>query len=113
MHRVRVLDELILLLGLDDRFAEFQRHGNAAKRRVLLHVRGAQGIAGRRDEAALEHGLGFHAEERGLENDEVGELAGLEGDLAAMEFRTRAPVDVESFYLVSPPRIVIDIRAKR
>jgi hypothetical protein len=38
---------------------------------------------------------------------------GLEGDLAAMEFRTRAPVDVESFYLVSPPRIVIDVRAKR
>ena len=38
---------------------------------------------------------------------------GLEGDLAAMEFRTRAPVDVESFYLVSPPRIVIDVRTKR
>lgn len=38
---------------------------------------------------------------------------GLEGDLAAMEFHTRAPVDVESFYLVSPPRIVIDVRAKR
>jgi hypothetical protein len=38
---------------------------------------------------------------------------GLEGDLAAMEFRTRAPVDVESFYLVNPPRIVIDVRAKR
>lgn len=38
---------------------------------------------------------------------------GVEGDLAAMEFRTRAPVDVESFYLVSPPRIVIDVRAKR
>lgn len=38
---------------------------------------------------------------------------GLEGDLAAMEFHTRAPVDVESFYLVNPPRIVIDVRAKR
>lgn len=38
---------------------------------------------------------------------------GLEGDLAAMEFRTRAAVDVESFYLVNPPRIVIDVRAKR
>jgi hypothetical protein len=38
---------------------------------------------------------------------------GLEGDLAAMEFKTRAPVDVESFYLVNPPRIVIDVRAKR
>lgn len=38
---------------------------------------------------------------------------GLEGDLAALEFRTRAPVDIESFYLVSPPRIVIDVRAKR
>lgn len=38
---------------------------------------------------------------------------GLEGDLAAMEFRTRASVDVESFYLVNPPRIVIDVRAKR
>ncbi len=37
----------------------------------------------------------------------------VEGDLAAMEFRTRAPVDVESFYLVNPPRIVIDVRAKR
>ncbi|MGZ3695545.1 MAG: hypothetical protein ACXWQO_15655 [Bdellovibrionota bacterium] len=38
---------------------------------------------------------------------------GLEGDLAAMEFKTRAPVDVESFYLINPPRIVIDVRAKR
>lgn len=38
---------------------------------------------------------------------------GIEGDLAALEFRTRAPVDVESFYLVNPPRIVIDVRAKR
>jgi hypothetical protein len=38
---------------------------------------------------------------------------GLEGDLASMEFHTRAPVDVESFYLVNPPRIVIDVRAKR
>jgi hypothetical protein len=37
----------------------------------------------------------------------------LEGDLAALEFKTRAPVDVESFYLVNPPRIVIDVRAKR
>ncbi len=38
---------------------------------------------------------------------------GLEGDLAALEFKTRAPVDVESFYLVNPPRIVIDVRTKR
>lgn len=38
---------------------------------------------------------------------------GFEGDLASMEFRTRAPVDLESFYLVNPPRIVIDVRAKR
>lgn len=38
---------------------------------------------------------------------------GLEGDLAALEFRTRAPVDVESFYLLNPPRIVIDVRSKR
>lgn len=37
----------------------------------------------------------------------------LEGDLAALEFKTRAPVDMESFYLVNPPRIVIDVRAKR
>lgn len=37
---------------------------------------------------------------------------GLEGDLAALEFKTRTPVDVESFYLVNPPRIVIDVRAK-
>lgn len=38
---------------------------------------------------------------------------GLEGDLAALEFRTRSPVDVESFYLVNPPRIVIDVRNKK
>ena len=37
----------------------------------------------------------------------------LEGDLASVELKTRAPVDVESFYLVNPPRIVIDVRAKR
>jgi hypothetical protein len=37
----------------------------------------------------------------------------LEGDLASLELKTRAPVDVESFYLVNPPRIVIDVRAKR
>lgn len=36
----------------------------------------------------------------------------LEGDLAALEFSVRKPVDVESFYLVSPPRIVIDVRAR-
>lgn len=38
---------------------------------------------------------------------------GLEGDLAAVELQTRAPVDIESFYLLNPPRIVIDVRAKR
>ena len=38
---------------------------------------------------------------------------GMEGDLAAMELKTRAPVDIESFYLLNPPRIVIDVRAKR
>lgn len=37
----------------------------------------------------------------------------VEGDLAAIEFKTRASVDMESFYLVNPPRIVIDVRAKR
>lgn len=37
----------------------------------------------------------------------------LEGDLASIELKTRTPVDVESFYLVNPPRIVIDVRAKR
>lgn len=37
----------------------------------------------------------------------------MEGDLAAIELKTRAPVDVESFYLLNPPRIVIDVRAKR
>jgi hypothetical protein len=37
----------------------------------------------------------------------------LEGDLAALEFKTRAPVGVESFYLLNPPRIVIDVRAKQ
>jgi len=37
----------------------------------------------------------------------------MEGDLAAIELKTRTPVDVESFYLVNPPRIVIDVRAKR
>lgn len=38
---------------------------------------------------------------------------GLEGDLAALEFQTRAPVDVEAFYLLNPPRIVVDVRSKR
>jgi AMIN domain len=38
---------------------------------------------------------------------------GMEGDLASIEFQTRAPVDVESFYLTNPPRIVIDVRSKR
>lgn len=37
----------------------------------------------------------------------------IEGDLASLELKTRTPVDVESFYLVNPPRIVIDVRAKR
>ena len=37
----------------------------------------------------------------------------LEGDLAALEFHTQSPVDLETFYLVNPPRIVIDVRAKR
>jgi hypothetical protein len=36
----------------------------------------------------------------------------LEGDLASLQFRTRAPVDVETFYLVNPPRIVMDVRPK-
>ena len=36
----------------------------------------------------------------------------VEGDLATMEVKTRAPVELESFYLVSPPRIVVDVRAK-
>ncbi|NUM88919.1 MAG: hypothetical protein HUU37_06930 [Bdellovibrionales bacterium] len=36
----------------------------------------------------------------------------VEGDLAALEFTTKGTVDVESFYLVDPPRIVIDVRAK-
>lgn len=36
----------------------------------------------------------------------------VEGDLAALEFTTKGTVDVESFFLVDPPRIVIDVRAK-
>jgi len=36
----------------------------------------------------------------------------VEGDLATMEVKTRTPVEIESFYLVSPPRIVVDVRAK-
>ncbi len=36
----------------------------------------------------------------------------VEGDLATMEVKTRTPVELESFYLVSPPRIVVDVRAK-
>jgi hypothetical protein len=38
---------------------------------------------------------------------------GVEGDLATIEFQVRAPVDVEAFYLVGPPRIVVDVRSKR
>lgn len=37
---------------------------------------------------------------------------GLEGDLASLEFLTHGPAEIESFYLTSPPRIVIDVRAK-
>ena len=36
----------------------------------------------------------------------------MEGDLAALEFHTKGPVDAEAFYLVSPPRIVIDVRSQ-
>ncbi|MCO5144292.1 MAG: hypothetical protein M9962_14485 [Oligoflexia bacterium] len=35
-----------------------------------------------------------------------------EGDLASLEFRTRENVDIEAFYLLSPPRIVVDVREK-
>lgn len=38
---------------------------------------------------------------------------GLEGDLATVELQTAKPVEVESFYLVSPPRIILDVKAKK
>lgn len=37
----------------------------------------------------------------------------IEGELVSMELATRKAVDVEAFYLLSPPRIILDIRAKR
>jgi len=35
----------------------------------------------------------------------------LEGDLASFEIKTHKAVAVEAFYLVNPPRIILDIRA--
>lgn len=37
----------------------------------------------------------------------------LQGDLLSLEMKTKQTVDVEAFYLVGPPRIILDIRAKR
>jgi hypothetical protein len=37
----------------------------------------------------------------------------IEGDVAALELRTRGPVEWETFYLLNPPRIVLDLRARR
>ena len=38
---------------------------------------------------------------------------GLEGDLATIEWRTAKAVEVESFYLVNPPRIILDVKNKK
>ena len=37
----------------------------------------------------------------------------LQGELATLDFTTRTTVDVEAFYLVNPPRIILDVRAKK
>jgi hypothetical protein len=37
----------------------------------------------------------------------------LQGELASLELTTKSTVDVEAFYLLNPPRIVLDLRAKR
>ena len=37
----------------------------------------------------------------------------LQGELASIDFTTKTTVDVEAFYLVNPPRIILDIRAKK
>lgn len=37
---------------------------------------------------------------------------GLEGDLASIELQSAKAVEVESFYLVSPPRIILDVKEK-
>lgn len=37
----------------------------------------------------------------------------LQGELASLDFTTKTAVDVEAFYLVNPPRIILDIRAKK
>jgi hypothetical protein len=37
----------------------------------------------------------------------------LEGDLASFEIQTRKPVSVESFYLVNPPRLIMDLRGEK
>ncbi len=37
---------------------------------------------------------------------------GLEGDLASIELQSTKAVEVESFYLVSPPRIILDVKEK-
>lgn len=36
----------------------------------------------------------------------------LEGSLASLQFKTTTPVKVESFYLINPPRIILDVQAK-
>jgi len=36
-----------------------------------------------------------------------------EGDLASIEFETNKVVEVEPFYLVNPPRIILDVRSKK
>ena len=36
----------------------------------------------------------------------------IEGDLAVLDLKVTVPVNVETFYLVNPPRLILDIRAK-
>lgn len=36
----------------------------------------------------------------------------LEGSLASMEFKVTTPIKLEGFYLLNPPRIILDIQAK-
>lgn len=36
----------------------------------------------------------------------------LEGSLASLEFTVTTPVKVETFYLLNPPRIILDVQAK-
>lgn len=92
--------------GWESKQPPYFQVGVSPDRKILLNIRGISRRSLTQD--ALANGLS-----RSQLISKAYLAPALEGDLATIELTAQKKVEVETFYLVNPPRIILDVRAKK